>query len=145
MPAAIQYGLSQCLWAWSKLNCFDSAISKSRLFLTLYVVNNVLSSAKENAFLANENWLKISTFYLSGVTLNWLLINVRAALRNWTHLAGMKVSQHKNWRWMGWRDDSEVKRTHCCSRGSKFKTATTWWLTPIYNEIWCPEHYIHNK
>ena len=39
----------------------------------------------------------------------------------------------------GWRDGSAVKSPGCSSRGSRVQfPATTWWLTTIYSEIWCP-------
>ena len=55
------------------------------------------------------------------------------------------VINHLDFMWLTigsserWRDGSVVKSTDCSSRGPEFKIpATTWWLTTISNEIWCP-------
>ena len=56
--------------------------------------------------------------------------------------------RYKDCKSRGWRDGSVVKSVDCSSEGPEFKSqqphgrvqisATTWWLTTICNEIWCP-------
>ena len=57
-------------------------------------------------------------------------------IRNTGHFYGSGLE--KNW-FSGWRDGSAVKSTDWLFRRSRVQIpATTWWLTTIHNEIWCP-------